>query len=104
MIDEISLNKHYSLRGASHEKRLIATHFGEAEVKIRSASSREKAVDISEEIMHAFESECVSEILSEFLKRHTLSLIAKYWKPQIWSLGSDDDPGHAALVELQQKA
>lgn len=80
MIEEISLDKEYSLDGVPCIEDLLVKYFGAIEERIRKASSREKALKIVDIAISNFKRECLSEILLEFLKHHTKTLVEKYWK------------------------
>jgi hypothetical protein len=79
VIDEVSLGRKYSSHEVSRQEKLIAKHFGHVEERIRSAGSREGALKISNATLRAFESECMSEIIPEFLVRYLSTLVQKYW-------------------------
>ena len=80
MIDEISNDRIYASHEISYQEHLLAKHFSDVERRIRAANCREQALEISEQVIRAFENECLSEIIDEFCKRHMSNLVEKYWK------------------------
>ena len=80
MFDEISAGRSFTPKEASRQEELIARHFGDVEERVRSAGSRMQAQITADKVMDGFQTECLSEILPEFLKIYLSTLVEKYWK------------------------
>lgn len=78
--EEISLlEQRFGRDEVSRQEKLILKHFGNIEEKIRQAGSKAGAERVCAQEMEAFERECISEILPEFMRHYLESLVERYW-------------------------
>ena len=79
MEEEISLAERFGHHEVKRQEELVQRYFGNIEEKIRAVRSKQEALEVSKKVMRNFESECLSEVLPDFLKHYLAELVEKYW-------------------------